>query len=125
MRERSLASLTALALAPLLLGAAPPGAFESPAPPAVAWSPGAGRDLVTTRCLFCHQAELIVAQRLTKPQWHKEVVKMVGWGAPLDAREQAVLAEYLAAHYGPEAPVSPPARLTLPAREPFSGGRRR
>jgi mono/diheme cytochrome c family protein len=125
MREVALVGFVALALAPLLLGAVPPGAFESPAPPVVAWPPGAGRDLVTTRCLFCHQAELIVAQRLTKPQWHKEVVKMVGWGAPLDAREQVVLAEYLAAHYGPGAPVAPPARVTLPAREPAPGERRR
>ncbi|MEB3222523.1 MAG: hypothetical protein VKS61_10635 [Candidatus Sericytochromatia bacterium] len=118
MREARVAALVGLVLTPLLLGATPPGAFTSPPPPTVAWPPGAGRELVTTRCLFCHQAELIVGQRLTAAQWHKEVTKMVRWGAPLDAKEQAVLADWLARHYGPEQPPARPAALTLTAPSP-------
>ncbi|MEB3329891.1 MAG: hypothetical protein VKQ33_11725 [Candidatus Sericytochromatia bacterium] len=116
MREVVLAGLASVALAPLLLGATPPGSFTSPPPPTVAWPAGPGRDLVTTRCLFCHQAELIVAQRLTPAQWKKEVSKMVRWGAPLEPAEQAVLATYLATHYGPDKAPLTPATLTLPAR---------
>lgn len=111
MRERRLLGLLA-ALTPALLGLTP-GDFTSPTAPTVAWPPGPGRDLVTTRCLFCHHAELIVSQRLTPAQWDKEVTKMVRWGAPLEPAEQAVLAGYLAAHFGPEAPPHRPARLTL------------
>lgn len=93
-----------------------PGSFESPPPPTLAWPAGAGRALVETRCLFCHHAELIVAQRLTPAQWDKEVIKMVKWGAPLTSEEQKVLAAYLAAHWGPERPGERPATLDLRGR---------
>jgi hypothetical protein len=78
-----------------------PGSFRSPPSVQFQWPAGSGRALVETRCLFCHHAELIVAQRLTPAQWSKEVKKMVKWGAPLDPSEQKVLAAYLAQHFGP------------------------
>ncbi|MEB3197790.1 MAG: hypothetical protein VKP62_11355 [Candidatus Sericytochromatia bacterium] len=105
---------------PCLLGARqgspplPPGGFHSPSPQAVAWPAGPGQALVTSRCLFCHEAELIVAQRLTPAQWDKEVHKMVKWGAPLTPEEQRLLAAYLARHYGPDQPPYQPRPLDLP-----------
>lgn len=91
-----------------------PGAFQSPAPPNVPWPPGPSRVLVETRCLFCHQAELIVAQRLTPAQWSKEVHKMVKWGAPLTPDEEKVLASYLAKHYAPARAPYKPRTINLP-----------
>lgn len=43
-----------------------------------------------TACLVCHEADIIEQQRLTRPQWEKEMDKMMRWGArvPTGAREQ-------------------------------------
>jgi len=94
-----------------------PGAFQSPPPPQIQWPPGPGRVLVETRCLFCHQAELIVAQRLTPAQWGKEVHKMVKWGAPLTPDEEKVLAAYLAQHWRVNQAPYKPASINLKPRD--------
>ena len=108
-----LAALALAAAGPAM--AAVPGDVAAPAVPPVAWPAGPGKVLVETRCLLCHQGELIAAQRLTPAQWTKEVDKMVRWGAPLADAEKAVLAAYLAKHYAADAPAYVPRRATLPA----------
>ncbi len=40
----------------------------------------------TTACLECHEARIILQQRLSKGAWTKEVDKMVKWGAVVDRR---------------------------------------
>ena len=35
----------------------------------------------TTACLECHEARIILQQRLSKAAWTKEVDKMTKWGA--------------------------------------------
>ncbi|MDB5100360.1 MAG: cytochrome c class [Cyanobacteria bacterium RYN_339] len=95
----------ALAL-PALIGAR----FE-PEPPVANWPAGAGAAIAQQKCGICHGPELIQRQRLTATQWTKEVDKMVGWGAPLEPEERAVLATYLARHFGPDRPIAPPPRL--------------
>jgi mono/diheme cytochrome c family protein len=82
-----------------------------PAPVAMTWPGGPGKEIVATKCGICHGPELIASQRLTPAQWTKEVDKMVGWGAPLDPAEKAVLAAYLARHFGPDRPIAPPKRV--------------
>ena len=104
-----------LAMCLWLLSALPAGA-EPPITPqakAVAWPAGPGAELVRTRCMICHNGEMVATQRLTAGQWRKEVSKMAGWGAPLSADEQKVLAAYLAAHYGTQAPTAAPQRVHL------------
>jgi mono/diheme cytochrome c family protein len=85
--------------------------------PTVAQSPneqlpaGAGKEKAEAACLTCHEARVIVQQRLSKATWAKEVDKMTNWGAEVDPRDRDALIEYLSANFGPnqaayEAPKS-------------------
>jgi mono/diheme cytochrome c family protein len=89
------------------------GARLEPAPPTVKWPAGPGAETVASKCAICHGPELITGQRLTAAQWTKEVDKMVGWGAPLDPAEKAVLAAYLARHFGPDRQIQRVPRVRL------------
>jgi cytochrome c5 len=62
---------------------------------------GAGLDVLKTRCLVCHEADLITAQRLTLTGWTRSVDKMVRWGSQITPAERDVLQPYLAQHQGP------------------------
>jgi len=62
----------------------------------------------TTACLECHDAHIIVQQRLDKKAWSKEVDKMIRWGAVVDAKDRDALVEYLSANFNPDkAPYVP------------------
>ena len=56
-------------------------------------------------CLTCHEARIIVQQRLTKPAWTKEVDKMIKWGAEVDPKDRDALIDYLSANFGPDQPA--------------------
>src|SRR5579863_9850056 len=43
--------------------------------------PGPMQAKATTACLECHEARIILQQRLSKAAWTKEVDKMTKWGA--------------------------------------------
>ena len=60
-----------------------------------------GVEVVRARCLGCHAADLIVSQRLSPTAWGREVAKMAGWGATMDAADRDRLQAYLAVHFGP------------------------
>jgi mono/diheme cytochrome c family protein len=60
-----------------------------------------GRALVETRCLGCHDGQLIEQQRLSVDGWRREIDKMRGWGAPVTNVEKEMLAEYLASRRSP------------------------
>jgi mono/diheme cytochrome c family protein len=62
---------------------------------------GPGRDVVTARCVSCHQTDLIVQQRLSRAGWGRELDKMVRWGAQVDAAERESLLDYLAGRFAP------------------------
>ena len=64
--------------------------------------PGPGREAVTARCLTCHEADLIVQQRLSRTGWGRELDKMIRWGAVVDAAEREPMLDYLAAHFTPK-----------------------
>jgi len=66
---------------------------------------GIGADAVRTGCLACHGADLIVQQRLSRDGWGRELDKMAGWGAVIDAGRREALVDYLTAHFGPDAPA--------------------
>lgn len=60
---------------------------------------GPARDAVTTRCVSCHETDLITQQRLSRAGWAHSVDKMVRWGAVIEADEREPLLDYLAAHF--------------------------
>jgi hypothetical protein len=63
---------------------------------------GAMQAKATTSCLECHEARIILQQRLSKATWTKEVDKMVKWGAVVDASDRDALIDYLSANLGPD-----------------------
>src|SRR5258705_4857052 len=69
---------------------------------------GAMQQKATTACLECHDARIIVQQRLTKASWTKEVDKMVKCGAVLDANDRDALIDYLSTHFSQDRPAYEP-----------------
>ena len=85
-----------------------------------AWSQKAAEDLpagampakATTSCLECHEARIIVQQRLSKGAWTKEVDKMMKWGAVVDSADRDALIDYLSANFSPDQPPYEPPRTS-------------
>jgi hypothetical protein len=72
--------------------------------------PGPMQTKATTSCLECHEARIILQQRLSKAAWAKEVDKMMKWGAMVDANDRDALIDYLSANFSPDQPPYEPAR---------------
>jgi len=64
-------------------------------------------------CLTCHDAHIIVQQRLSKAGWTKEVDKMVKWGASVDAQDREALIDYLSSNFGVDRPAYQPDRSAV------------
>src|SRR6266478_9890420 len=58
----------------------------------------------TTACTECHEARIILQQRLSKTAWTKEVDKMRKWGALVDPSDRDALIDYLSTNFGPDQP---------------------
>jgi len=58
----------------------------------------------TTACTECHDAEIVLQQRLSKAAWTKEVDKMVKWGALVEEKDREPLIDYLSANFGVDRP---------------------
>ena len=54
-----------------------------------------GVEVARAKCIGCHEADLIVSQRLSPTGWDREVAKMERWGAKLSAEERPALVAYL------------------------------
>lgn len=65
---------------------------------------GAMQAKATTSCLECHEARIILQQRLSKAAWTKEVDKMMKWGAVVDPADHDALVDYLSANFNPDQP---------------------
>lgn len=89
MSKRSALLVAALSLACLAVLHA-----QSPDLPA-----GTLQAKVTTACMECHDARIIVQQRLDKAAWTKEVDKMIKWGAVVDPGDRDAYIEYLSANF--------------------------
>ena len=63
---------------------------------------GPGKETVTTRCLTCHESDLIAQQRLSRTGWGRELDKMIRWGAVVEANEREPMLDYLSAHFTPK-----------------------
>jgi|SRR5579872_45087 len=72
--------------------------------------PGAMQPKATTACTECHEARIILQQRLSKAAWTKEVDKMVKWGAVVDASDHDALIDYLSTNFGVDRPAYVPPR---------------
>jgi cytochrome c5 len=83
-----------LALGPGAHGAAAQGAAAARGLP-----DGPGVAVARAKCLGCHEADIIVSQRLSPTGWDREVAKMERWGATLAADERGALVAYLARHF--------------------------
>jgi hypothetical protein len=66
----------------------------------------------TTSCLECHEARIILQQRLTKASWTKEVDKMTKWGALVDPADHDALIDYLSTNFSPDKPPYDPPRTS-------------
>ena len=74
---------------------------------------GKGVELARDKCVTCHEADVIVAQRLSRQGWTREVEKMIRWGAVVSDAEKEILIDYFAARFkpgsGPSSAASAPA----------------
>ncbi len=95
-----------------VLAAAPRFWAQSPSPGAEL-PPGPMKAKATTACTECHEARIILQQRLSSAAWTKEVDKMVKWGAVVDAKDRDALIEYFSANFGPEQPAYVPSRTSV------------
>ena len=66
----------------------------------------------TTACLECHEARIILQQRLSRGAWTKEVDKMTKWGAVVDGADRDALIDYLSSNFSPDKPAYEPQRTT-------------
>jgi hypothetical protein len=73
---------------------------------------GTMKPKATTACLECHEARIILQQRLSKAAWTKEVDKMVKWGAVVDPADRDALIDYLSANFSPDKPAYEPPRTS-------------
>lgn len=77
----------------------------SESPPNEQLPAGSAKAKTQAACLTCHEARIIVQQRLNKAAWTKEVDKMVKWGAEVDPNDRDLLIEYLSANFGSDRPA--------------------
>ncbi|MGB7148977.1 MAG: hypothetical protein WBD45_07470 [Terriglobales bacterium] len=56
-------------------------------------------------CSTCHEARIIIQQRLSKPAWTREVDKMIKWGAEVDPNDRDNLIDYLSTNFGADQPA--------------------
>lgn len=76
--------------------------------------PGAMQAKATTACTECHEARIILQQRLSKEAWTKEVDKMTKWGAVVDPADRDALIEYLSTNFSPDKPPYQPPQSASP-----------
>ncbi|HEY8462056.1 MAG TPA: hypothetical protein VIM99_16835 [Blastocatellia bacterium] len=62
---------------------------------------GKGAELARDKCVGCHEADLIVSQRLSRQGWTREVEKMIRWGAVVSDAEKEILIDYFASRFKP------------------------
>jgi mono/diheme cytochrome c family protein len=111
--RKSLAG-TPAAVALLALAASSLSVAQAQKPASVTADLPAGpmQSKATTACLECHEARIILQQRLSKAAWTKEVDKMTKWGAVVDPADRDALIDYLSANFSPDKPAYEPPRTS-------------
>jgi mono/diheme cytochrome c family protein len=72
---------------------------------------GPGAAIVKSRCVVCHESDIITQQHLSLAGWTRSIDKMVRWGSTITPQERETVQPYLADHFGP-APAASHANLT-------------
>jgi hypothetical protein len=70
------------------------------------------QEKAATSCTECHEARIILQQRLSKAAWTKEVDKMIKWGAVVDASDHDALVDYLSGNFGVDREAYDPPRTS-------------
>jgi Mo-co oxidoreductase dimerisation domain len=58
-------------------------------------------DTYEAACIACHDDHMMRQQRLTRAQWDREIDKMTGWGANVNASDKPAIVDYLAGQFKP------------------------
>lgn len=93
-------------------------AFFCSASPAIAqqFPDGPGKEILERECSSCHAPDMVTSYRRTVEEWKENILSMNDLGGATSAENVAILAEYLAKHWGrTESPAPAPAP---PAAEP-------
>jgi mono/diheme cytochrome c family protein len=101
-----------VALLALMAPATFPALAQKPASVTADLPAGPMQAKATTACLECHEARIILQQRLNKAAWTKEVDKMVKWGAVVEAADRDALIDYLSTNFSPDKPPYEPQRTS-------------
>ncbi len=70
-------------------------------------APGDGLDQVKASCAMCHSLDYVLMNSPFQDRagWEKTVTKMITvMGAPITAKDSAIIVGYLADHYGKDSP---------------------
>ena len=104
--------LSVLSVTVLVLWCAPFFAAQGPRPVRPFELPaGDMQAKARTACTECHDAGIILQQRLSKDAWGTEVDKMVRWGTVLAPKDRDALVDYLSTNFPPEKPAEAAARV--------------
>lgn len=78
---------------------------------------GPAQEKAAAACLSCHEARIIVQQRLSQAAWSKEMDKMIKWGAEVDPKDRDGLINYFGSHFGSDqTPYAAPKSTREPQR---------
>ena len=92
----------------LLLAFCLPGAVAVYAQDAASLPDGEGRELVADQCGTCHPLSTALVKRASRDEWEETINRMVMiYMAPIDARDAAIILDYLAAHFGEASSYNP------------------
>lgn len=83
-------------------------AFATSAVSAQQLPAGPGADVLKSRCVICHESDIITSQKLSLTGWTNSINKMVRWGSQITPAEREVLQPYLATNFGPKPAASHP-----------------
>jgi cytochrome c5 len=76
------------------------GPTAAPAASTITLPNGAGKELVETRCVACHDLERVATIKRDKRYWAPLVADMMMRGAPVSSEEAQTIVAYLTAQFG-------------------------
>ena len=73
-------------------------------------APNPGRDAVMSKCFQCHTDAMFRDQRQGRRAWEATIYRMIGRGGLYTPEEITLMADYLAADFGPNVKPAAPAK---------------
>jgi hypothetical protein len=78
--------------------------------------PGPEQEKVTDACTECHDARIVMQQRLSQAAWGKEVDKMIKWGALVEEADREAFIGYLSTNFPADKAAEPEPRVAAPGK---------